>query len=408
MSWRTFLVSFFCLSTVAAADFAPAPGIKLGEGRLHPYLEIDGRFDSLVGYFNPGNGASPDIVLHARPGVKFDLQNDSTLVTFNGNLEYLFYTGLLSPAARNLSRFQTAIGLDAHFNKDGAVEFQIGDQLSRSDRTQNLAATIGVLSLYNNAYIAVPIHPGGKALEVTPRGGFGIELFDPLLTGNAFGCSITDITCNPQLLSQMNYTNINVGIGARWKFFPKTAFVFDSNFDVRNYITNSATNRNVNMLRAQLGIAGLLTPRFSIVLMAGFGGDFALLNTVIGQAELAYAPSENTKVSIGYIRNTSPVPVFGSLANDRGYLSARLGLLNNRFSLTGQFSVDNFSYAGTTVGSSARNDLAIGASATAAYSITSWFDVSLNYALSTRSSNATAITNSYVRHEATLRLNFHY
>jgi hypothetical protein len=407
---RTLMLSALCLSSVAAAEFIPAPGIKLGEGRLHPSFDIEGRFDSLVGFFNRTSAGAPapaaDIVLHARPGVKFDLQNDSTLVAFTGNVEYLFFTGLLSPAARELSRFQAGLGLDLNFNKDGAVEFQIGDQLNRSDRTQNIASGIGINSFFNNAYLAIPIHPGGRALEFTPRGGFSLEFFDPLLPGFAQGCTTNDITCNPALVSQMNYTNINAGLGARWKFFPKTAFVFDSNFDIRAYTNNQTANRGVNMLRLQAGIAGLLTPRISVVLMAGYGGDFSVVNTVIGQAEFGYTASEHSKISLGYIRNTSPVPVYGSLINDRGYLSGRLGLLNDRFTVTGQVNVDSFIFLGAN--NVSRNDLAVGGSIMPSFGITSWFDIAATYALSTRSSSQNVVTTNYLRHEVSLQLKFHY
>ncbi|MBL8910339.1 MAG: hypothetical protein JNM17_06515, partial [Archangium sp.] len=40
------------LAATATAQVQKAPGFKIGDGRLHPFLEIDGRFDSLVGYFN--------------------------------------------------------------------------------------------------------------------------------------------------------------------------------------------------------------------------------------------------------------------------------------------------------------------------------------------------------------------
>ncbi len=160
-------------STTVFAQVGKAPGFKVGEGRLHPYLELDGRYDSLVGYFErdaAGNvKPSPEIVLHARPGLKFDLESPATLIKFNGAAEYLWFTGLLSPGSKALSRFHANVALDTKFNRDGAVEVNLGDNLVRSDRTQNPAAGVGVISLFNNVYLSAPIHPGGRALEVTPK-----------------------------------------------------------------------------------------------------------------------------------------------------------------------------------------------------------------------------------------------
>src|SRR3990167_1975237 len=179
------------VSAPSFAQVAKAPGFKVGEGHLHPFLEIDGRFDSLVGRFTPGLD-SAEIVLHFRGGAKFDLDTPSTLVNFNGALEYLWYTGLISPSSTQLSAdgrgFRTNVGLDTKFNRDGVAEVQLGDNLVRSDRTQNPAFAVGVLSLFNNVYLAVPIHPGGRALEVTPKVAWGVEFFEPLLGGIVTGC----------------------------------------------------------------------------------------------------------------------------------------------------------------------------------------------------------------------------
>lgn len=400
-----------CAPFVAAAQDVPrAAGVKIGEGRLHPFLEIDGRFDSTVGFFardGAGNPIpSPDIVLHARPGLKFDLQTPSTFVAFNGSGEYLFYTGLLSPSARDLSRLQANVSLDARFNQDGAAEVQIGDMLTRSDRTQNAAVGVGVVSLANQVHLAVPIHPGGRALEITPRAAWGVEFFEPLLTGAVSGCTNAgDITCNPNLVSQMNYSNLNFGLAGRWKFLPKTAVVLDAAFDYRTYFSASAQNTPANVLRVQTGLVGLISPRFSVTLLVGYGGNFATatIHTVIGNAEVAYLPSEHTKVSLGYLRTTQPVPAYGVYIDDRGYLQGRIGLLNGRLNLNATVSADYFSFIGAP-----RNDFALGGNVGPSYIVTSWFEVSAFYGINFRSSTSGVSSVNFVRHEATLRLNFHY
>ena len=201
----------------------------MGDGPLHPYLDIEGRYDSAVGYF--GTAANPtlqgDIGLRFRPGLKFDLLGTNNVVTFNGNAEYVFFTGVLSRNSSQASRFQTDVGIDAAFNKQGAIEFQIGDQLVRSDRTSNPVFTVGVLSLYNSLRAAVPIHPGGGALEVTPKVQWAVEFFEPLIPSTLPSCPATNPSCQPNLARDMNYSNLQPGLAARWRFLPKTAVVFD-------------------------------------------------------------------------------------------------------------------------------------------------------------------------------------
>ncbi len=415
MGWVT-VAAVACLALPVGAQVPQAPGIKVGEGRLHPFLEVDGRYDSLVGFFaiDQATGAplpSGEIILHARPGVRFDLQTPSTFVNFNGAVEYLWFTGLLSPGARALSRFHANVGLDARFNVDGPVEVQIGDNLVRSDRTQNPVVGVGVMSLFNNLYLAVPIHPGGRALEVTPRVGWSVEFFDPLLTGLVQGCADpNDITCNPNRVSDMNYNNVNFGLNGRWKFLPKTAIVLDANLDWRTYV-NAAVNVPATILRVQAGIAGLVSPRIAVTLLAGYGGNLApttaqtaSLHTFLATAEVSYTVSEQSRVALGYMRTAAPVPALGTMINDRGYLRGGLSLLSGRVILNGQLAADSFTYMTTA----ARSDFLISLSAGPTVVVTSWFDVGASYSLGFRTSSVTSATLNFARHEAMLRLRLHY
>jgi len=410
------LVALVCASSAfPQAASSTAIGFKIGDGRLHPFLDVEGRYDSAVGFFNrdaAGNPIpSPELIFGFRGGTKYELSTESTNVGFNGALEYLFFSGILSPSSRTLSRLQANVGLETAFNKDGAVEVQVGDNFNRSDRTQNPVIGVGVLSLYNEAHLAVPIHPGGRALEITPRIGWGVEFFDPLLTGAVAGCQAGDITCNPSTLGQMNYSNLNFALSGRYKFLPKTAFVLDSSFDYRTYWNASAANRPANLLRVQGGLNGLISPRISVTLLAGVAHDFGVSNATapIGQLQVSYIPTDLTTLSIGYVRSVMPTPVFGVFADDRGYLSARIGFMEGRLNLNADVSVDYFSFYGTspTTGSG-RNDFVVSGRAGPSFAITRWFDVSAAYGLSFRTSSATVATVNYTRHEATLRLTLHY
>jgi hypothetical protein len=419
---RAALILGLMLSASAFAQVAKAPGFKIGEGRLHPFLEVDGRFDSLVGFFNrDASGAaiaSPELIFHARPGLKFDLDTPSTFVSFNGAGEYLWYTGLLSPGSRQLSRFQANVALDTKFNRDGAVEVNLGDNLVRSDRTQNPALGVGAISLFNNVYLSLPIHPGGRALEVTPKVSWAVEFFEALLPGLVPQCNAGQFSCDPATVPRSNYSNLNFGLNARWKFLPKTALIVDVNSDYRSYF-NDATATKV-LFRAQAGLAGLISPRIAVTLLAGYGGDFTngSIHTVIGNAEFSYTVTEQSRIAVGYARNTVPVPLIGAMVDDRGYLRGGLGLLGGRVLINAQLSADYFTFLGAPLNAMApvpnpvRNDFLLSLNVGPTVVVTSWFDVSASYTLTLRTSVGADTSNlpslNFPRHEALLRLNFHY
>jgi hypothetical protein len=391
-------------------------GFKVGDGRLHLFAEVDTRFDSLVGRFRSSTTNDPEIIFTPRAGLSFGLENSSTLINFNANAEYLLFSGFLSPSSRALSRPQAFVGLDTVFNREGAVSVELGDTFARSDRTQNPAAGIGVISLFNSVYLGIPIRPGGRALEFTPRVTWGIEFFDPLLTGLA-NCSPTDITCNPALLSNMNYSNLNFALRTRYKFLPKTAGLLDVNFDYRTYFNVAPTNLPANVLRGRLGLVGLITPRFSATLLAGAAHDFGATRVTapIGQAELTYLVGESTSLSLGYNRDLMPVPAFGVMSDDRGYFNARLSFFGDRLQLNGNVAVDFFTFfsqvdAMGTPGGVRRNDISVTGTVGPSFVVTSWFVVGASYALGFRTSPSNVMQSAinFVRHEALLRLTLRY
>ncbi len=399
-----------CVATSAFAQVAAPLGFKVGDGRLHLLGEVDSRFDSLVGYFAGVGVPSPEIMFVPRLGLSYSLETPSTLVKFGGNAEYLIFSGILSPASRSLSRLQALVGLDTSFNRDGAVSVDIGDSFTRSDRTQNPSAGIGVVSLFNSLYLGVPIRPGGRALEFTPRVTWSVEFFEPLLTGLTT-CPAGDITCDPTLVANMNYSNLNFALGSRFRFLPKTAAILDVNFDYRTYFNTASTNQPANILRGRAGLAGLITPRFSLTLLAGAAYDFGATQRAapIGQAELTYLVGDSTSVSVGYLRDMMPVPAYGTFSNDRGYLNARLGFFGDRLTLNGTASVDYFTFFAPMGMVANRNDLLVGLNVGPSFTVTSWFVIGASYGLGYRSSTQTTQTGiNFVRHEANLRLTFRY
>jgi hypothetical protein len=284
------------------------------------------------------------------------------------------------------------------------VEVQLSDSLSRSDRTQNPAASLGLLSLYNNVRLAAPIHPGGRALEITPSVAWGIEFFDCLAPSTNPGPN----QCVNADAAKTNYSNVTLGLNAKWKFFPKTALVVDVSNDIRTYFTPTGGSAASTMFRAQAGLMGLISTYFNVTVLAGYAHDFAgtNLNNVIGQAEVGYTPSDMVRLTAGYLRTALPVPGLTNYVDDRPYLRATVGLWAGRLTLNAGASLDLLNYYYATP---PRTDYVVTGNAGATVVVLPWMDVGALYGLGFRSSSDKLTQGlNTIRHEVTLRLGVHY
>ncbi|MBL8949510.1 MAG: hypothetical protein JNK82_01945 [Myxococcaceae bacterium] len=434
MSKRLLSVVAVLIAASAGADAPPKPnGIKIGDGRLHPFLAVRAAYDSAAGFFPAASGGEEirgDFIITPSLGLAFALDTPSTAVNFRGQGGFAWYTGLVTPSATPMSYVNALVGLDTAFNKTGAVEVQIGDTFSRTNATANLASSIGVISLFNSAYLAVPIHPGGGAITVTPRVRWDVEFFSPQLPSRGLsGCNPNDIRCNPNLVQEMNYSNLNASLGGRWKFLPKTAVVADVQFDHRTYFNTSdptppapgtpaptaGANLTSYILRGTAGLSGLITSRLSVLALIGGAGDFGLGRgaSPLAQAEVAYLGSDLT-LRGGYLLAMNPVPVYGTVGQHRGYAEFRatfFGRLTAR--LFGAFDYIDFPVINDTVMGTTRlvdrNDYFVTVQSEIAVQIISILSVSVSYNLSWRiPGNGAPVGNQYVRHEPALNVMLSY
>ncbi len=132
----------------------------------------------------------------------------------------------------------------------------------------------------------------------------------------------------------------------RWRFRPRTALLFDGTMTFINY-TNSGEALNQGLVsstpvRAKLGLNGLITNRFALLVMAGWGASFYSVSqnskqpqydSPIGQAELKWFLSASpgiqnaseltlalSSISVGYTRDFQNSYLGNFYGSDRGYL----------------------------------------------------------------------------------------
>lgn len=402
---------------VAATDVAGAGapsggnGFKVGNGRLHPFLDIESRLDSGAGYFPPpgaldgspvASDLSSEVLLHIRPGMKLEVPSSKVDLNFNGYVDYVLYTGLLTQNSGAASHVEGQANLSARFNTEGPVGFALSDEFVRSDRTRTAAVGAGVLSLFNELRASAPFKPGGGAIEITPEVAWSMEFFHSLGVQRPVGCD--ESVCDPVTLETFDYNNIRGSLDGRWRFLPKTALVVDTDFDLRSYF--KGTSPSAQLLRAQAGLAGLVSPKIAVTAKLGWGMNFGSTGggTLIGQLEGTYLFSPTMTFKGGYLRTLEPVSAYGLLRDDRGYVEART-LYGGKLALHGALAYDALSFLSAAT---PRKDSLFTLDAGPEYQFRPWLVGGAGYLLNLRSSSAAGAGINFTRHELYARVSVTY
>jgi hypothetical protein len=371
-------------------------GIKVGEGRLHPYIGLEMRYDSAAGYFGANNTLGAELVDHVAPGMRYDLLSSQWAMNFDGRADYVRYLGAISPGSEKISRLQANGDLNLIYGREQKVGFELVDHFFRSNQTPNAAVGVGVLSLGNNVQAKIPIRPGGGALELIPGASFSFENFEALSSLPVPGCA--DPSCDPNFVPSMNYKNLRPMLEARWKFFPKTALVVETGMDFRSY--NNTANPASKLARALIGVSGLVSTRVVAVAKAGWAKDFdgTRNSTPIANLEVSYLLSDINTLKLGGLRTLEPVPVYGSYVDNRVYSEVRL-LMGGRLIVHGQAALDYVQFS-----SSPRNDTTVSFDVGLDYQLMRWITLAAGYTLTYRTSSSAALTFNYSRHEPYFRV----
>ena len=380
-------------------------GLKIGQGRLHPFVQLKLDYDSAAGFF-PISGTqtselSPELIAHLEPGFRYDLPTAEVDLNLYAAVDLVRYTGLLTSGSGRDSRVDLDSRLDAGFNRLGVISLKFSDALTRSDRTHDVTLGVGVISLYNQADARLTIRPGGGALELTPHVSDATELLEAQSQGQIPGC--TDVSCDPQRISDADSNTVGGGFDARWKFLPKTAVIFESNLAGRAY--RGGANPSSLLLKLQGGLAGLLTAKTAVVLKLGWVKDFdqSGLATLIGQAEVTDSVTETITAKLGFLREAAGTSGYGTYVDDRPYVEGR-ALLDGDVNLHGRLAYDRLDFQSNA----GRSDDGITLELGPEYQIRPWAQIAIQYTLSTRSSNLPSQTVNFTRHELFTKLTFSY
>jgi hypothetical protein len=131
----------------------------------------------------------------------------------------------------------------------------------------------------------------------------------------------------------------------RWKFRPRTALLYDASLTFRNYSDTQGVStalHNSNPARVRVGLNGLITPRFSLLAMAGWAATFfktsgadgarvQQFDSAIAQVEAKFFPTSRggedlasaslllSSIAVGYTRDYQFSYLGDYYGTDRGY-----------------------------------------------------------------------------------------
>jgi hypothetical protein len=344
---RVALAALLILGFTGSASARPGDGIRLGgsTGRLHPYFEVETRYDSNVA-FDDQKRSSSGFILHLRPGLTFDAPGDLSAVSLKANLDWAQYLGSNS----GLSRLYGEAQLGAGFNRRGAIGLEITDAFRRSSSTTAFNLGGAVVSNSNQLNVSVPFRPGGGAFVTTLSGGWDLETFEPFTKGRL--CTDATPACNQDQLSKLAYSDVSGRLELKWKFLPRTAALAQGEYWKR-LPSDSTLGSDASGLRAWAGLAGLFSAHVAGTVKAGYGNvsnSPSSMSSWLANVEAEWLPLETTSLKLGYLHDLGVDP-----GRDAGYTSHRLylkagALLAGRYTgeLDGSFEHRGYSAADVT------------------------------------------------------------
>ena len=409
-TWTKALAAAVAGFLAFAAQAAPGNGIRLGgsDAHLHPFLDLEARYDSNVAY-TPTNQAIGDLILHVRPGLEVSAPGELASLEFNGVLDWAQYMGAEKDTT-NLSKLYANASLAAAFNRSGAVSPRINNTFARQVSTNSLSAlSTAVISNQNTLSVSVPWKPGGGALVVAANGQWMVETYEKY--GSA----------SPGNLSDLGYNQYRGGAEAQWRFLPRTTGLVQGGFYSRqpngSNMPGQATGYD-----AMAGITGLLSQRISATAKAGYGATTVSdvksggVTTFVGgktgsflaDVGAEWLPLESLSFKVGYTRTLGVDPTVAAYTADgvSGGFKVRLA---DRYAFRAGARYDHLKFDSTYANGATSDFLRVDPGIDAQFA--RWLFASLGYVFSSRTSasNGGSVSSlSYSKNEVFLKISLTY
>lgn len=361
-------------------------GIRLGgnEGRLHPYLEVEDRYDSNV-YYTEDKKSVGDMVLHIRPGFELNVPGEAASAEMSGALDWAQYLGMdATETSSKLSKLYAQAALGVAVNRRGSIGLDVDDEFRRAQGTTALVLTNAVISNSNALRVRVPWRPGGGALVFAVSGSWLLETFEAYFTD-------PNSAIDPGTVGDLGYNELRAGGDVRWRFLPRTSATFQGGWFSRK--PNAAAAEDVSGIDAQAGLTGLVTPHLGATVRAGYATTLGLTQKDVGtwlatvEAEWIATDSASVRAGWGHALGIDPGPAL--YTSNRLFAGGRI-LLAGRYALRADVNWETRDYETFGAGSSSATVLRVEPAIEAG--IARWMSASLGFAYSDRSSDFAGVT----------------
>lgn len=368
-------------------------GIRVGEGRLHPFASVDTHY-----VVNPGRVSES-----RRDEVFPDRPNSDGYVEATGGLEYQLPSptlelNFLGQASTNqyfefseeLSGINALVETDLTGFKGKPFEFRLNAGYIRSQQpaNQTVLSTVDHNDVKGGA--GITIRPGGGALTISADYNIYYQHYDDSDDNRL-------VLGDPDLFNQLRQSpSLRIG----WKFLPKTSVFAEARMDITRYPDDDQNvNFDANNLAAYIGISGAITTRLSLLAKIGYGNAFTDNEVdvlpLLGQLELGYFVSATAKVKGGFLRRISPQPFFGFVNENTFYTGWNQSFGAVQLDITGEagfYEYGDVRTVGPGSGDDARSDFFVGAGIAISYAMTDWLTLGVGNNFELRESNNEDLT----------------
>ncbi len=389
---------------VAPFRYNEGPGIKLTDGLVfHPGIALEGRYDSNV--FNNDSKVLSAPFMRILGHLHLATLSPQRLTDVDGHVSPEKVRFRLKSAVSFREYFsdndsvksQRALEVDAGtaltLLPQGVFSILVSDDFARTVNAPNKETPSNYARDLNTALLNFKIAPGGGRLE------FNL----------AYGLNISYI--EDHMLEYANKLYHTLLFQSRWRILPKTALAFEASEDINSYMDptsgyaqnySALRNNNSYPLRMYLGLIGLVTPRLSTVLKAGYGNslhqenqytpvdDNKSYNMILFHGELGYQFSPFAKVNFGYDHNFQDSMFANYYTDERIFLSYEHAIAAKfLLHLGSDFRYRNYNGYESTVTGDLKQSI-FGVDAGFDYQIQDWIYVGLGYTLQLKRNNETA------------------
>jgi hypothetical protein len=332
--WRI-AVAALLVGGAGYARASPGAGVRLGgsEARLHPFVDLESRYDSNVSY-SAADEAIADFIVHVRPGMELKIPGDLASVEFSGALDWAQYLGAEDPKTKDLSRFFGDARLASQLGRGSALSVRVDDDFRRQVSATSVASVgRAVVSSSNVLSVSLPWTPGGGALVVTAAGQWLLETFEEYQDGTT-GFDVADL----------GYSQFRGSAEAQWRFLPRTSAVVTAGYFTR--VPAASATQDATGFDALAGITGLLTARISATAKVGYASTSTATkdtSSLVANVGLEWLPRETVALRTGYTRTLGVDPLASVYAADGVYGGVRLRLAE-RFALRTDVRYDRLDF----------------------------------------------------------------